>query len=105
MFLVFYTVKIVYICVFMTFSTSYCLSDTLMDPRKVCTYVCVYICMYYVQYILSLLLFVVSSKNKFKLNSDVCNINNRQKYNFHQPSSNLSLYQNRLSLLSWPKSI
>jgi hypothetical protein len=29
----------------------------------------------------------------FKLNSDVCNISTRQKYNFHQPSSNVSLYQ------------
>jgi len=29
----------VYICVFMTCSTSYCLCDTLMVPWKVCTYV------------------------------------------------------------------
>jgi hypothetical protein len=33
----------------------------------------------------SLLLSVVNKKNKFKLNSDVCNINTRQKHNFHQP--------------------
>ena len=26
---------------------------------------------------------------------DVCNVNTRQKYNFHQPPSNLSLYQKR----------
>jgi hypothetical protein len=45
------------------------------------------------QYILSLLLFVVNNKDKLKLNSDVHSINTRQKYNFHQPSSNLSLYQ------------
>jgi hypothetical protein len=38
-------------------------------------------------------LFVVKKKNKFTLNSNVYNINTRQKYNFHQPSSNLSLYQ------------
>jgi len=37
--------------------------------------------------------FVVNNKNKFNLKSDVCNTNNRQKYNFQQPSSNLSLYQ------------
>jgi hypothetical protein len=35
---------------------------------------------------------VVNNKNKFKLNSDICNINTKQKCNFHQPSSNLSLY-------------
>jgi hypothetical protein len=45
------------------------------------------------QHILSLLLFVVNNKNKFKLNSDVYKINTSQKYNFHQPSSNLSIYQ------------
>jgi hypothetical protein len=42
------------------------------------------------QYILSLLLSVVNNKNKFKLDSDVYNINFRQKHNFHQPPSNLS---------------
>jgi hypothetical protein len=39
-------------------------------------------------YILSLLLYVVNSKNKFKLNSGVCHANTRQKCNFHQSSSN-----------------
>jgi len=39
------------------------------------------------------MLFVVKNKNKFKLNSDICHINARQKCNFHQSSSNLSLYQ------------
>jgi hypothetical protein len=29
----------------------------------------------------------------YKLNSDIHNINTRQKLNFHQHSSNLSLYQ------------
>jgi hypothetical protein len=46
------------------------------------------------QYILSLLLFVVYNNDKFKLNSEVYNMNTRQKYNFHLPSSNLSVYQN-----------
>jgi hypothetical protein len=45
------------------------------------------------QYILSILLFLVNNRDKFKLNSDVHNINTRQKYNFHHPSSNLSIYQ------------
>jgi len=38
-------------------------------------------------------LFVVKNKNKFTTNSTVYNINTGQRYNFHQPSSNLSLYQ------------
>jgi hypothetical protein len=44
------------------------------------------------QYILSILLFVVNNKNKFKIISDVHHINTRQKNNFYEPS-NLSLYQ------------
>jgi len=32
MFIAFYTVRIVYICIFWTCSTSYCPCDTLMDP-------------------------------------------------------------------------
>jgi len=39
---------------------------------------------------------VSQNKNKLKLNSDVCNMNTKQKYNFHQPSSNLSLYKKRI---------
>ena len=35
MYLVFYTVKIVYVCVFMACSSSYCLCDTLMDPWNI----------------------------------------------------------------------
>jgi len=38
-------------------------------------------------------LFVVNNENKFQLNSDVYHINTQQKLTFHQPSSNLSLYQ------------
>jgi len=46
MFVVFYTVNL-HICVFMTCSTSYCLYDTLMDPRNVC--VCMYMYILYLQ--------------------------------------------------------
>jgi len=33
----------VYICVFMSYSTSYCVCDTLMDPWSVCMHVCIYV--------------------------------------------------------------
>jgi hypothetical protein len=36
---------------------------------------------------------VANNKNKFKIISDVQHINTRQKSNFYQPSSNVSLYQ------------
>jgi len=36
---------------------------------------------------------VVNNKNKFKLNSNIHSLNAGQKYNFHQPPSDLSLYQ------------
>jgi len=42
MFAVFYTENL-YICVFMTCSTFYCLYDTLMDPWNVDMYVCMYV--------------------------------------------------------------
>jgi hypothetical protein len=45
------------------------------------------------QYILSLLLLLANTKNKFKINSDDHHINTRQKCNFHQRPTNLSLYQ------------
>jgi hypothetical protein len=38
MFVVFYAVEIVYICIFMTCFTSYCLCGTLLDPWNVCIY-------------------------------------------------------------------
>jgi hypothetical protein len=38
-------------------------------------------------------LFVAKNKNKLKMNSNVYKINSRQKFNFHQTLSNLSLYQ------------
>jgi hypothetical protein len=38
MFVVFYTVNL-YICLFMTCSTSYCLYDKLMDQWNVCIYI------------------------------------------------------------------
>jgi hypothetical protein len=34
-----------------------------------------------------------NNKNKFKLNSDIHYLNTGQKYNFHQPPSNLLLFQ------------
>jgi hypothetical protein len=37
MFVALYTVNL-YICLFMTCSTSYCLCDTLVDPWNVCNY-------------------------------------------------------------------
>ena len=53
MFIVFYTVKIVYICIIMTFSTSFCLCDTwihFLCLFGVCVCACVhlfvYVCMY-----------------------------------------------------------
>jgi hypothetical protein len=42
MIIVIYTVKIVYICIFMTCSTSYCLVYTLTDPWNVCMKSCKY---------------------------------------------------------------
>ena len=57
MFLVFYTVKIVYICVCMTCSASYCLCDTRMDPWNVCIYVCMYVCMYVSDFAMSLIIY------------------------------------------------
>jgi len=47
MLLVFYTVNIMYICLFMTCSVSYCLCDKLFDTWNVCMYVCMYVCMAY----------------------------------------------------------
>ena len=53
MFIVFYTVKVVYICVVMTWSTSCCLGDTHMDLWNVhmCTYVCMCVCVYIHTYV------------------------------------------------------
>jgi len=45
MFIILYTVNL-YICVFMTCSTSYCIYDTLIDPWNVHMCVCTYVCMY-----------------------------------------------------------
>ena len=46
MFIVFCAVKIVYICVFMTCSTYFCLCVSLVDPMKVITYIYIYIYIY-----------------------------------------------------------
>jgi hypothetical protein len=48
---------------------------------------------FYSQYIFSLIIFVIENKSKYNLNSDIYNINTRQKFNFHQYSTNLSLNQ------------
>ena len=42
---VFYSVNL-YICVFLTCSTTFCLYDTLMDPWKVCMYVHTHVYVY-----------------------------------------------------------
>jgi hypothetical protein len=44
------------------------------------------------QYILSLMLFVIKSKNEFVVNSEIHSINTRH-YNLHQPISKLTKYQ------------
>jgi len=45
------------------------------------------------QYILSLLLFVIDNGNYFKVNSEIHNINTRNKWTVHLPISNLSVHQ------------
>lgn len=40
MIIAYFTVKSVYICIFMTRSTSYCLCDALVDPWNVGMYMC-----------------------------------------------------------------
>jgi len=40
MFIVYYTVQIVYVCVFVTCSTFYCLCDTLTDPWNMYVRLC-----------------------------------------------------------------
>ena len=42
---------------------------------------------------------MVNNKNKFKYNYDINHIKTTQKSNFHQPSSNLSLYQKGVCLI------
>jgi spore maturation protein CgeB len=45
------------------------------------------------QYILSLTLFIIKNKSQFTVNSEIHNINTRQHTNLHQPTSNLTGYQ------------
>jgi hypothetical protein len=52
------------------------------------------------QYILSLFLLVFKDENKFLLNSNIYNMNTRQKYKYHLPSSSLSLYQKEVYFTS-----
>jgi hypothetical protein len=58
--------------------------------------------LYLILYIVSLLLFVVSNKNKS--NSGVRNVNTRQKYNFHQSSLKF-VTVSKTRLLSWHGSV
>jgi hypothetical protein len=45
---------------------------------------------FHLQYTLSFLLFVVDNKSIYNLNSEIHNINMRQKFSFNQHSANLS---------------
>jgi hypothetical protein len=45
------------------------------------------------QYIYSLLLFVINNRPHFKINSDIHNINTRNKLDFQYPQARLSVYQ------------
>ena len=45
------------------------------------------------QYILSLMMFIIKNKNQFTVNSEIHNVNTRQHTNLHQPTSNLTGYQ------------
>jgi hypothetical protein len=47
------------------------------------------------QYILPLLLFVISNKDQYKVNSVIHSTNTRQSSNLYQPLSNLTTYQKR----------
>ena len=45
------------------------------------------------QYILSLLVFVAKNRDLFLSNSEIHNINTRNNYNLHLPTTNLTLVQ------------
>jgi hypothetical protein len=45
------------------------------------------------QYILSLMMFTIKNKSQFTVNSEIHNISTRQHTNLHQPTSNLTGYQ------------
>jgi hypothetical protein len=45
------------------------------------------------QYMLSLLLFMMRSKNLFSTNSEIYHVNTRQQANLHLPSVNVTKYQ------------
>jgi hypothetical protein len=45
------------------------------------------------QYILPFVKFIFKNKNQFTLNSEIRNINTGQHTNLHQPTSNLTGYQ------------
>ena len=50
-------------------------------------------------YILSLLLFVIKSRNQSVTSSEIYHVDTRQHANFHQPSPNLAKYQKGMSRL------
>ena len=52
------------------------------------------------QHIISLLLFMVRNKNQFLVNSELYHIDTRQHANFHQPSVNVTKYQNGVYYLA-----
>jgi len=45
------------------------------------------------QDMLSLMMFIIKSKNRFTVNSEIHNIKTRQHINLHQPTLNLTGYQ------------
>jgi len=52
------------------------------------------------QYILSLMKFLLQNLEKFTFNTEVHNINTRNKLKLHKPISNLTLYQKGVSYMS-----
>jgi hypothetical protein len=45
------------------------------------------------QYILSLMMFIIKNKNQFTVHSEIHNVNTRKHRNLHQPTLNLTGYQ------------
>jgi len=68
-------------------------NDRLVINWQVCSTVNGYQLPLQSQYILSLLLFLVDNGDYFKVNSEIHNINTRNKSNLHPPVSKLSVYQ------------
>jgi hypothetical protein len=45
------------------------------------------------QYIYLLLSFAINNRQRFKINSDIHNVNTRKNFDLHYPQSHLSVYQ------------